>query len=79
MKIEIGMPYRFRPAAFMASREIGIWQTPEVSGRIIYINREHGYFIAEANVNGRALREGFPCALTSRIANRVKVRHGYRH
>ena len=79
MKIEIGTPYSFRPAAFMASRESGMWQTPEVSGRIIYINREHGYFTAEAMVNGRALRESFPCALGSRLANRVKVRHGYRH
>ena len=79
MKIEIGMPYRFRPAAFMASRESGIWQTPEVSGRIIYINREHGYFTAEANVNGRTLRERFKGVLATRRADCVKVRSGYRH
>lgn len=79
MKIAIGMPYSFRPAAFIASREDGIWQTPVLHGKVIYINREHGYFTAEANVNGRALRESFPCAPVSRIANRVKVRHGYRH
>lgn len=79
MKIAIGTPYSFRPAAFMASREEGTWQTPVLHGRIIYINREHGYFTAEAMVNGRALRESFPCAPVSRLANRVKARHGYRH
>ena len=79
MKIEIGTPYSFRPAAFIASREGGIWQTPMLHGRVVYINREHGYFTAEAMVNGRALRESFPCAPVSRLANRMKVRHGYRH
>ena len=79
MKIAIGMPYSFRPAAFMASREEGTWQTPVLHGRVVYINREHGYFTAEAMVNGRALRESFKGVLATRRADCVKVRSGYRH
>ena len=79
MKIAIGTPYRFRPAAFMATKDAGAWQTPVLHGKVVYINREHGYFIAEAEVNGYKLRESFPCAPLSRLASRVRPRHGYRH
>lgn len=79
MKIEIGMPYSFRPAAFLEMRKDGIWQTPVLHGKIIYINRAHGYFTAEATVHGRTLRESFPCAPVSRIARHLQAKHGYRH
>lgn len=79
MKITIGTPYSFRPTAFAAAEHCGLRTAPVLHGRVIYINREHGYFTAEATVNGRTLRESFPCVPLSMLANRVKVRHGYRH
>ena len=28
-------------------------------GRVVYINKAHRYFTAEADINGKKLREGF--------------------
>ena len=79
MKIEIGTPYSFRPTAFSAAEHCGLRIAPVLHGRVIYINCEHGYFTAEAMVNGHVLRESFKGALATRLADCVKVRHGYRH
>ena len=77
MKIAIGMPYSFRPTAFAAAEHDGLRTAPVLHGKVVYINREHGYFVAEAEVNGYTLRESFPCAPVSKLANSAKIQHGY--
>lgn len=79
MKIEIGMPYSFRPAAFAAEKHGGLWTAPVLHGKVVYINREHGFFTVEFVANGRTLRESFKGVLATRRADCVKVRSGYRH
>lgn len=48
------------PAAFEGANGIAsIGRCGEVHGRIVYINRKHRYFTAEADINGYKLRESF--------------------
>lgn len=48
------------PAAFEGANGImSVGRYGEVHGRIVYINRKHRYFTAEADINGYKLRESF--------------------
>lgn len=59
----IGEPWSWTPCAYEVqygeqdSRSIR--EKNCVTGKIVYINRAHRYFIAEAEVYGYKLREGF--------------------
>ena len=57
----IGAPYRFKPAAFSGEKDCGIptSRVVEVTGRIVYINRPHRYFVVEYKVYDYTLRECF--------------------
>lgn len=57
----IGEPFSWKPAAFEGSTGIMSVTTKEttVHGRVVYINEAHRYFTAEAEINGKKLRERF--------------------
>lgn len=55
----IGKKVRFIPA--FVPKEVGFnQQKPDhVTGRVVYVNREHGYFTAEYGWEGSKQRESF--------------------
>lgn len=57
----IGEPFSWKPAAFEGCNGILSVTTKETTahGRVVYINEEHCYFTAEADLNGKKLRESF--------------------
>lgn len=57
----IGEPISWKPAAFEGSNGILSVTTKETTAhkRVVYINEEHRYFTAEADLNGKKLRESF--------------------
>ena len=57
----IGEPFSWKPAAFEGCKGILSVTTKETTahGRVVYINEEHRYFTAEADLNGKKLRESF--------------------
>ena len=57
----IGGPFSWKPAAFEGSTGIMSVTTKATTahGRVVYINEEHRYFTAEADLNGKKLRESF--------------------
>lgn len=57
----IGEPFSWKPAAFQGSNGILSVTTKETTahGRVVYINENHRYFTAEANVGGVGIRESF--------------------
>ena len=58
--MNIGDTYSWAPAAFEgASGLVSFEKLKTVHGRIVYINERHRYFTAEAEVNGKKLRESF--------------------
>lgn len=61
MTTYIGEPFSWKPAAFQGSNGILSVTTKETTahGRVVYINEEHRYFTAEAEVHGIKLREIF--------------------
>ena len=63
MKIpEIGDPYSWIPSAFTQFRDVPIdafKAASRVNGRVVYVNRAHGWFRAEAKFLGGVIRECF--------------------
>jgi hypothetical protein len=61
MTMYIGEPFSWKPAAFEGSTGIMSVTTKETTahGRVVYINEAHRYFTAEADINGKKLRESF--------------------
>lgn len=58
--MRIGYTYTWTPAAFEGASGIcNIKRLARVSGRVVYINEAHRYFTAEADINGKKLREIF--------------------
>lgn len=58
--MNIGDTYTWMPSAFEGASGIcGFEKLKTVHGRIVYINEEHRYFTAEADSNGKKLRESF--------------------
>ncbi len=58
--MNIGATYSWIPAAFEGASGLGSFEKLKtVHGRIVYINERHRYFTAEANINGKKLRESF--------------------
>ena len=57
----IGEPFSWKPAAFEGSNGIMSVTTKETTahGRVVYINEARRYFTAEADINGKKLRESF--------------------
>ena len=57
----IGEPFSWKPAAFEDSTGIMSVTTKETTahGRVVYINEALRYFTAEADINGKRLRESF--------------------
>lgn len=56
----IGKPFSWTPAAFEGASGIcNIKRLARVSGRVVYINEAHRYFTAEADINGKKLKESF--------------------
>ena len=57
----IGEPFSWKPAAFEGSTGIMSLgsKVNTLHGRVVYINEAHRYFTAEAQINGKRLREGF--------------------
>ena len=57
----IGEPFSWKPAAFEGSNGILSVTTKETTahGRIGCINEAHRYFTAEADINGKRLKERF--------------------
>lgn len=55
--IKLGAWVTFIPDAFTRIENADI--PVEITGRIVYINREHRYFRVEAEVNGYLLHECF--------------------
>lgn len=56
----IGEPFSWKPAAFEGASGLGSFEKLRtVYGRIVYINEAHRYFTAEAEINGKKLRESF--------------------
>nr|DAH26595.1 MAG TPA: hypothetical protein [Caudoviricetes sp.] len=57
----IGEPFSWKPAAFEGSTGIMSVTAKETTehGRVVYINEAHRYFTAEADINGKKLRESF--------------------
>lgn len=64
MDVTMGQAVRFTPAAFVAEAvgeaKVNRHILPRVvTGRVVYINAEHRYYVAEYEVNGYRLRESF--------------------
>lgn len=60
MILNIGDTYSWTPATFEGASGIcGFEKLRTVHGRIVYINEAHRYFTAEADINGKRLRESF--------------------
>ena len=59
MTTYIGEPFSGKPTAFEGSNGIMSVTTKETTanGRVVYINEAHRYFTAEADINGKKLRE----------------------
>lgn len=58
--MNIGDTYTWTPSAFEGASGIcSIKKLARVSGRVVYINEAHRYFTAEADINGKKLRESF--------------------
>lgn len=58
--MSIGDIFSWAPAAFEGARGIcGFEKLKTVHGRIVYINERYRYFTAEADINGKKLRESF--------------------
>lgn len=55
--IKLGAKVTFIPEAFTRIENADI--PVKITGRIVYINREHRYFRVKAKVNGYALHECF--------------------
>lgn len=57
----IGEPFSWKPAAFEGSNGIMSVTAKETTAhwRVVYINETHRYFTAEAEINGKKLRESF--------------------
>lgn len=60
--MNIGEPFSWETTAFMENG----WRDGNknhkkdaVNGRVVYINEAHRYFTAEADINGKKLRESF--------------------
>ncbi len=59
---EIGDPWSWTPSAFAQYKEAPLDAfkgAGHVNGRVIYVNREHGWFRAEASFPGGTIRECF--------------------
>ena len=54
-------PFSWKPAAFQGSTGIMSVTTKETTahGHVVYINEAHRYFTAEADFNGKKLKESF--------------------
>ena len=60
MTLNIGDTYTWTPAAFEGASGICCFEKLRtVHGRVVYINKRHRYFTAEAEVHGINLRESF--------------------
>ena len=59
--MNIGEPFSWTPAAFEGASGIMSVTTKETTahGRVVYTNEAHRYFTAEADINGKKLRESF--------------------
>ena len=58
--MNIGDTYTWTPAAFEGASGIcGFEKLKTVHDRIVYISEAHRYFTAEADFNGKKLRESF--------------------
>lgn len=57
----VGEPYSWKPCACEGVYEAADRRARKdrLSGHIVYVNREHRYFTAEAEVFGYKLRESF--------------------
>lgn len=56
----IGEPFSWKPAAFEGASGLGSFEKLRtLHGRVVYINEAHRYFTAEADINGKKLRESF--------------------
>ena len=59
---EVGDPYSWTPACFinhLPEEAARLGATVRVNGRVIYVNRAHGWFRAEATYAGGTIRECF--------------------
>lgn len=54
----IGEPFSWKPAAFEGIMSVTTKETT-AHGRVVYINEARRYFTAEAEINGKKLRESF--------------------
>ena len=59
--MNIGDTYTRTPATFEGTSGIMSVTTKETTAhrRVVYINEAHRYFTAEADINGKTLRESF--------------------
>lgn len=58
--MSIGDTYSWIPAAFGDASGLGSFEKLKtVHDRIVYINEAHRYFTAEADINGKRIREIF--------------------
>lgn len=59
--VEIGDAIRFKPTAFMTEGALTSFNNApvEVTGRVCYINYEHGFYRVRAEVEGGVLHECF--------------------
>ena len=59
--MQIGETYSWVPTSWEGSNGIvsALGKKDGVHGKIVCINEDHRYFTAEANVNGKKLRESF--------------------
>lgn len=60
--MRIGDAYAWTPECFIGERGGTLGGKPvarKAHGRIVYINQKHRFFMAEAELNGRVIRECF--------------------
>ncbi len=59
----VGEPYSWKPCAYegiYGAQDLRSARgTDKLNGRVVYVNREHRYFTAEAQIFGYKLRESF--------------------
>lgn len=56
-RVQLGEIVTWKPMAFWDGMFPGAIH--ELTGRVIYINEEHRYYVAEADCHGTPLREAF--------------------
>lgn len=59
--MSIGEPFSWAPTSWEGSNGIvsALGKKGRVHGKIVYINEAHRYFTAEADINGKKLKESF--------------------